>query len=291
VPRVRIVDRRLADPLVAAGIDRDERDDVLADWAELCEWDPTLPPGTAPRGGGPVVDAVAAALGRHQPIGWGPDAEVEDAVRRYAALQGSVAAAVGTLACMREAVGRRLRGRVPADEVEQTWTRLGVIVDRAIGVAAQRLADRLEADALTDELTGLGNRRALERALQQELARAARHERQFSVVVIDLDGLKRINDTEGHAAGDAALRRLAAGLMASLRAGDRAYRLGGDEFALVLPETAPDRARHALERLVDAGAPAMSWGVAAFPLDGRSSRSLLERADQRLYAHKSRPRP
>jgi diguanylate cyclase (GGDEF)-like protein len=290
LPAVRIVDRRLADPLVAATIVRDERDAVLADWSELCEWDPTLPPGTVPRGGGPLVDAVAAALSRHQPIGWGPDAEVEDAVRRFAALQGSVAAAVGTLACLREAVGRRLRGRVPVDEIEQTWTRLGVVVDRAIGVAAQRLADRLEADALTDELTGLGNRRALERDLQQEVARAARHERRFSVAVLDLDGLKRINDTEGHAAGDAALRRLAAGLTASLRAGDRAYRLGGDEFALVLPETRPDSARHALERLVDAGAPAMSWGVAAFPFDGRSSRSLLERADQRLYAHKSRPR-
>ena len=154
------------------------------------------------------------------------------------------------------------------------WTRLGVVVDRAIGVAAQRLADRLEADALTDELTGLGNRRALERDLKQELGRAARHDRRFSVAVIDLDGLKRVNDTEGHAAGDALLKRLAAGLSASLRAGDGAYRLGGDEFALVLPETGPAQAAYVLDRLVDAGAPAMSWGVAAFPGDGRSSWTL-----------------
>lgn len=273
--------------MLVGSIVRAERDEILADWDELCEWDPSVPPDTSLHGAGAVVDAVAAALDRRQPIGWGPDVDVEDAVRRFAALQQSVAAAVGALACLREAVGRRVRGRLPADEIEESWTRLGVIIDRAIGVAAQRLADRLEADALTDELTGLGNRRALERDLTQELARAARHGRVFGVVVIDLDGLKRINDTAGHAAGDAVLRRLAAGLQASLRAGDRAYRLGGDEFALVLPETAPDDAARALERLEDAGAPPMSWGIAAFPGDGRSSRTLLERADQRLYAHKA----
>ena len=286
---MRIADRRLADPLVAAAIVLGERDRILADWTELCEWDPTLPPGTTVHGGAAVVTAVADALGRHQPIGWGADTVVEDAVRRFAALQQSVAVAVGALACLREAIGRRLRGRVPAEEIEETWNRLGVVVDRAIGVAAQRLADRLEADALTDELTGLGNRRSLERDLKQELGRAARHGRQFSVVIIDLDGLKRVNDTEGHAAGDALLRRLAAGLTASLRAGDRAYRLGGDEFAMVLPETSAPHARRVLARLVDAGAPAMSWGIAGFPTDGRSSRALLETADQRLYAHKARP--
>lgn len=285
---MRIVDRRLADPLVASDLVFDERDRIVAEWVELCEWDPTLPPGTTLHGGPAVVEAVADALARHQPIGWGADPAVEDAVRRFAALQQSVAVAVGTLACLREAIGRRLRGRVPAAQVEETWSRLGVVVDRAIGVAAQRLADRLEADALTDELTGLGNRRALERDLRQELARAARHGRQFSVVVIDLDGLKRVNDTEGHAAGDALLRRLAAGLTASLRAGDRAFRLGGDEFAMVLPETSAAHAGRVLARLLDAGAPAMSWGVAGFPADGRSSRTLLDVADQRLYAHKGR---
>ena len=266
-----------------------ERGSIVDEWAELCRWDPSLPPDSQPVDGADLLVAVASALTRPQPIGWGVDPDVEDAVRRFASRPASVGEAVGQLACLREALARRLRGRLPDDEIEETSTRLGVILDRAIGCAAQVLADRLEADALADSLTGLGNRRAFDRDLRRELGRAARHDRRFSVALLDLDGLKAINDRDGHAAGDAALRGLATALSAALRAADRAYRLGGDEFAVLLPETPPGDAEAALARLAGSGVPAFSWGVAAFPYEADSGIALLDVADRRLYERK-RPR-
>ena len=262
---------------------------VLGEWAELCRWDPSLPPDSQPIEGELLLVAVAHALDRPQPIGWGVDPEVEDAVLHFAARPASVGEAVGQIACLREALARRLRGRLAADEVEETWLRLGVILDRAIGCAAQRLADRIEADAVTDPLTGLGNRRAFDRDVRRELARAMRHERRFSVAVLDLDGLKAVNDRDGHAAGDAALRQLGGALSASLRTADRAYRLGGDEFAVLLPETPPGDAESALARLASAGGvPSFSWGVAAYPFDADADdvAALVDLADRRLYERK-----
>lgn len=226
-----------------------ERGSIVDEWAELCRWDPSLPPDSQPVDGADLLVAVASALTRPQPIGWGVDPDVEDAVRRFASRPASVGEAVGQLACLREALARRLRGRLPDDEIEETSTRLGVILDRAIGCAAQVLADRLEADALADSLTGLGNRRAFDRDLRRELGRAARHDRRFSVALLDLDGLKAINDRDGHAAGDAALRHTAGAIRSALRAGDGAFRFGGEEFVVILPGASAAEGLRVAERI------------------------------------------
>ena len=263
-----------------------EEDALEADWVELCRWDPMLPPDCRPPEANELIRAVAAALAEPQPLAWGPDPELETAASDFAVAVGSVAVAIEELICLRQAFQRRILTEVPQGEVLETHARLNMAIDRAIGVAAHRATSHLESEALTDPLTGLSNRRALERNLRRELARSGRHHRTFTVVMIDLDGLKAVNDRDGHAGGDRLLRRLAGDLVAALRASDSAYRIGGDEFALVLPETPPDHAHALIERVADAGAPAFSWGTASFPEDGVAPADLVEVADRRLYERK-----
>jgi len=115
-----------------------------------------------------------------------------------------------------------------------------------------RLKDSyLEArlDAYTDFLTGLRNRRYLELALERELFRVARYGRPLSLIILDLDGFKAVNDTHGHEVGDRVLKALARCLEEHLRQSDRAVRLGGEEFAVLLPETGLPQALRLAERL------------------------------------------
>lgn len=147
-----------------------------------------------------------------------------------------------------------------------------------------------------DELTGLDNRRAFRRRLAEACATAKRSGRPLSVAMIDADGLKSINDTWGHAAGDRAIEAIAASLARSKRGGDCAARLGGDEFALVLPDTDEVGARQLCERIesvltqikVDVAGITIqvhvSTGVAT--LDGDGDDGVLARADASLYACK-----
>jgi len=160
-----------------------------------------------------------------------------------------------------------------------------------------RLKDSyLEArlDAHTDFLTGLRNRRYLELILERELFRVTRYGRPLSLIILDLDGFKAVNDTHGHEVGDRVLKALARCLEEHLRQSDRAVRLGGEEFAVLLPETGLPQALRLAERLRRAVAalkvpPAerlsASFGVAqASPTD--SPFSLLKRADEALYRAK-----
>lgn len=115
---------------------------------------------------------------------------------------------------------------------------LGLLLHHELALGDQvRRAERAESVATTDPLTGCGNRRAWDAALASEEARAARYASTVSLVVLDLDGLKRTNDTAGHAAGDELLRRTSRQLRLRLREGDLLARLGGDEFGLLLPDT------------------------------------------------------
>lgn len=107
---------------------------------------------------------------------------------------------------------------------------------------------RLESDALTDQLTGLPNHRALHQRLAAELAGAGRHGRQLAIAMIDLDNFKEINDLGGHDRGDEALRRVAMALDTVSRTGDTVGRLGGDEFMWILPDTDSHQALGAIER-------------------------------------------
>jgi len=110
-------------------------------------------------------------------------------------------------------------------------------------------ADRLAQLATTDSLTGLFNARAFNERLHQELGRATRYQDPLSVLIVDLDGLKRVNDQYGHEAGNAALRSVAAAIRSGLREIDVAARLGGDEFGVLAPRTNEESAVVLAERL------------------------------------------
>lgn len=142
--------------------------------------------------------------------------------------------------------------------------------------------------ARCDPLTGLGNRRAFELEFAVERTRAERHQRFFSVAMIDLDGLKTINDTHRHAAGDACLRATGWQLVAVCRRVDSAYRIGGDQFVVLMPETDRAGAATFLTRLGAGATPAFSAETATFPCDGFG---LLDVADRRLYIERAQRGP
>jgi diguanylate cyclase (GGDEF)-like protein/PAS domain S-box-containing protein len=164
----------------------------------------------------------------------------------------------------------------------------------AVDVTEQRaLEDHLRRQALCDSLTGLANHRRLFEVLHAEICRSERTEREFSLLLLDLDGLKAINDRFGHLAGNRALCRLARILADCCRSVDTAARQGGDEFALVLPETGSAAATLVARRICqllaeDTEEPALSVsvGVASYPKDAENVGTLLYAADRFLYAMK-----
>ncbi|MDQ1374711.1 MAG: hypothetical protein QOJ09_2049 [Actinomycetota bacterium] len=277
-------------PRTAIELLRAEAKDVAADWEELCRWDPTLPADTHPPLAVDFVQALSSAMERPQPLGWGADPDTEALAEEFAAAVGTLDVAIGQLVCLREVLRRRLVPMIPPEELPETLSRMHMIIDRALQTVATHMAGRLEQEAFVDPLTGLLNRRALERDLRRERARATRYGRRFSLVVIDVDGLKAVNDNEGHLAGDLYLRALATAFGDVLRSGDEAYRIGGDEFVVLLPETAEARAEVVAGRVVEAGAPPFSWGAATFGPDGEEPEDLLALADKRLYARRAQVR-
>ena len=153
----------------------------------------------------------------------------------------------------------------------------------------ERYAEYLSRLALQDPLTGLRNYRELHTALDRELERSQRHDHEFSIVLIDVDGFRRINEERGLALGDDVLRQVAMAVEGVRRASDIATRIGGDEFALLLPETgaagakaSSERARKAVEAL-DAGV-SVSTGTASWPVDGDTKALLLLHAELNLHA-------
>jgi diguanylate cyclase (GGDEF)-like protein len=277
------VDLKAPRTLAIVELLRNEHEALAADWRELCRWDPMLPPDNQPPIASAFIAAVVSAMSRPQPLGWGADPEVEKVADVFAAAVGTLDVAIGQLVCLREALRRRIAGRLPVHELVETTDRLQMIIDRAIGVAAARMTERLQQQAYVDALTGLLNRRALERDLRREVGRAARHHRRFSLMVIDLDGLKRVNDTEGHAAGDAYLKSMAQAMRSATRIGDTAYRIGGDEFVVLLPETDEGRAERVAQRVLQEGGPQFSWGSVTYPDDGDDLDELIDLADKRLF--------
>jgi diguanylate cyclase (GGDEF)-like protein/PAS domain S-box-containing protein len=163
----------------------------------------------------------------------------------------------------------------------------------------EHLQDQLREQAIRDPLTGLFNRRYLEETLYREISRAARDRFPLSLVLLDLDHFKAVNDTYGHAAGDRVLQALALMLMLHTRQGDIVCRYGGEEIVAVLPgapsEVALARAEQwraqfaqsAVEQLGQAAQTTFSAGVATFPQHGATSEAVLRAADQALYAAKA----
>ena len=156
-----------------------------------------------------------------------------------------------------------------------------------------RLFVQVQQLAISDPLTGLANYRHLIDVLESEIERSGRTGRAFSVLLLDLDGLKSINDRFGHLVGSRALRRLADVLRVHSRAVDTPARYGGDEFALVMPETGAQAARHVAGRIRERLASqteepkiSVSVGVAVYPTSGATAERLLIAADEALYAMK-----
>ena len=188
---------------------------------------------------------------------------------------------------------------------------VGAALLMGIGLRLGRRVDALERTSREDPLTCVGNRRHWEASLRQEVDRALRSRMPLSVLMVDLDNLKRINDAHGHGCGDRALALVAEVLRDCCRSRDVAARFGGDEFAVLLPRTRVSEAQVVAERIrselarrrVLLGAPldslvCVSVGIAdldAVPVAGRSSDAatadlLFESADRALYTAKSRGR-
>jgi diguanylate cyclase (GGDEF)-like protein len=178
---------------------------------------------------------------------------------------------------------------------------------RVLGILANQAAatlslikdrERQTELAVRDGLTNLYNRRAFNDLLVQAVAREDRQNGRLSLILLDLDHFKKLNDTYGHPAGDEALRATARVLTQHLRKGDQAARYGGEEFVVILPGTdeegalrLAERVRSALEkhRLVFEGARiaiSASFGAALWPGDGKEPEALLSAADRALYASK-----
>ena len=170
--------------------------------------------------------------------------------------------------------------------------------ERLIAQQRQRIKT-LETLSFSDELTGVLNRRGFEMAMAREMSFAQRDPGATgTVIMIDLDGFKQVNDRFGHAAGDAYLQAVARCLTTSLREGDTIARIGGDEFAVILPRSRPIAGqRRAVQLQAQLAATSLNWNGLALPLrasigaapyeGGDRTTDVLKRADARLYANKT----
>jgi len=163
---------------------------------------------------------------------------------------------------------------------------------------ARRAKNRMQELSDTDELTGLLNMRAFKRLLAGELSRSARHSHPLSVLMLDADGLKGVNDKFGHEAGNQLIQLMADSMVKSVRVSDVLSRFGGDEFVALLPETDASKALVVGERIRKTVGEShltvegkelsvtTSIGIAGYPSDGVTEEELLEEADAALYRSK-----
>lgn len=173
----------------------------------------------------------------------------------------------------------------------------------AMAISGLRLRERLERQSIRDGMTGLFNRSFMEVALERELHRAARQQKELALMMVDIDHFKQFNDTFGHEAGDVVLREVAECLRLGVRGEDIVCRFGGEEFVIILPEIAPESAMERAELLrkqVEGlalryhGQPlrqvTISIGLALSPQNSESAEDLLRCADRAMYAAKHRGR-
>jgi diguanylate cyclase (GGDEF)-like protein len=186
------------------------------------------------------------------------------------------------------------------------WVALGTLLVLALllgatairtSIIARRRSSEIAAvseAALTDPLTGVLNRRGFTEAVERELDRARRYNRGFALAFVDVRGLKHVNDTQGHLAGDELLRQTAGMLRESARGHDVVGRIGGDELGVLLVEQSAEAAPAVVDRIRlrvharrQTSGPLDDWnltiGTATYPEDGETFEGLLEAADRRLY--------
>lgn len=177
---------------------------------------------------------------------------------------------------------------------ESTLLLTAFVASGVVALHQRRLESTVRQLTDRDPLTGLANRRGLDRFLRQEVSRASRTGSSLAVAVLDLDQFKQVNDTRGHQVGDRVLVEVADALLGSIRDYDGAARLGGDEFVLVLPGCGSDEAVTVAERVRSAigrGATTVpdvtaTVGVAVYGVHGTEAEGLVEAADLALYAGK-----
>ncbi|HUZ28146.1 MAG TPA: diguanylate cyclase [Solirubrobacteraceae bacterium] len=198
----------------------------------------------------------------------------------WAALHALFVALAGIAGVAAWRLNEQVRGRMKATQVQ-----------------LQAAHDELAALATTDPLTGLANHRAVIGVIEQEIERSRRYRRTFSILFLDLDHFKALNDTSGHRMGDDALKAVGGLLKQRLRGVDTPARWGGEEFLAILPETDREEALAAAEKLREAVAQhgfgetgmhlTCSIGVAEYPRDGADRSGLIDAADRAMYAAKS----
>jgi diguanylate cyclase (GGDEF)-like protein len=206
--------------------------------------------------------------------------------------------------CIAPLVARDIvRGMLLADDPpgnEITENQLRVLLDFASQAAiavenarlyeeARRLLEETQRLANTDSLTGIPNRRALTELLDRELHTSERYDTPFAFVILDLDDLKKINDSGGHSLGDLALKRFAQVLKKNARKGDIIARYAGDEFVLIMAQSDREQTIRGIDRIMSAlrrNGLASSIGVAMFPNDGTDGQTLFFSADEALYQAK-----
>jgi diguanylate cyclase (GGDEF)-like protein len=206
--------------------------------------------------------------------------------------------AIGVLAFMQRSRNRQMHREIASRKAaEDSLREANANLERRIEEIGA-LQEQLREQAMRDALTGLYNRRYLADALARELARAERNSDPVSLVVLDIDAFKELNDTYGHPAGDAVLRAIARLLGDEIRGGDIAGRWGGEEFVLVLPgmplASAARRAEQCREQFAACKTAfegiellaTLSAGVAAYPEHGASPDELMQAADRALYRAK-----
>src|SRR3954468_4127511 len=190
---------------------------------------------------------------------------------------------------------------VPSCFTDEHRRVLGRVSDQAAAVIFNSTRfEQTQHESHTDPLTGLANRRSLDRQFETGLALASRTRATIGVVVLDLDRLKEINDTYGHEAGDRALRSIGSVLKATVRQNDLCARFAGDEFVVVLWESPPEHEARRVQELQNAVAAhpfeprpgvrlslSISAGPARFPDDGHTFEELLAAADERMYRDKA----
>lgn len=184
-----------------------------------------------------------------------------------------------------------LDSKEPSEQLRETLTAFV----RGLGVALETIRQRYELERLatTDRLTGILNRQGFDQRITEEMARSSRRKTTFLLLILDLDCFKQLNDTQGHPAGDRALRAIAQNLRVAVRGQDIVARTGGDEFSVILTELAKgNSAERIIERLrthmhLEEYGLGVSIGVSEYPTEAEDFEGLYRLADQRLYQGKN----
>jgi len=238
------------------------------------------------------LDLHCADLAKH------PEAVIQDTDDETYSGEGTLPSAVVPLIFHERLIGAL---QITAADQTRLWCEneillLGTVANQAaVAVNHASLFAQIQQQALTDALTGCYNRRSFEMQFDRELSMAKRQQQPLSLIMLDLDRFKQLNDSAGHDVGDGALRKLADCFKQELRGVDSAARFGGDEFALILPQAYPEGAQIVAERLraqIESiqipgfGKLSASMGIATFPLHGGTRTELVVAADAALYSAK-----